>query len=321
MGDRGLRSTVAQLRSEPIVGAGGEVSGMSTDSEVMQSLMDGALSHHRLEAALGDSERAASLRRTFLEASSAVAGEPVSFDGLPLRAASMDSASFYNKVVGTNAENVVGFVPLPVGIVGPLQLDGTPYHVPLATTEGALIASTNRGARAVSKSGGAVSVLLNDGMTRAPLVECVDLVQAAAMKAYCEDPAQLKKLQHIFSSTSRYGKLIDIRVAIAGRHAYPRFRCSTGDAMGSACYTSHMRRLASSLGVRRVQHQPWRARSLTKPLALLHVDGAIAKQTIATAPCGAPPHNCSLLAGDTHRDNLHRIADGSRGVVHDCGAQ
>ena len=71
---------------------------------------------------------------------------------------------------GVNAENVVGFVPLPVGVVGPLKIDGQEHIVPLATTEGALIASTNRGARAVSEAGGVSSVLLDDGMTRAPLI-------------------------------------------------------------------------------------------------------------------------------------------------------
>mgnify|MGYP001319944585 CR=1 FL=1 len=109
------------------------------------------------------------------------AGAPVSFEGLPL--GGMDTDTFYGSIVGQNCENVVGYVPLPVGIVGPLLLDGANYHVPLATTEGALIASTNRGARAMSAAGGVTSALLDDGMTRAPLVACVDLAQAAAMKA------------------------------------------------------------------------------------------------------------------------------------------
>lgn len=136
------------------------------------------------------------------------------------------------KVVGANAENVVGFVPLPVGVVGPLLLDGRPLHVPLATTEGALIASTNRGARALHQSGGVTSVCLADGMTRAPLVACTDLLQAAAIKAYCEAPEHLADMQNIFSSTSRFGALLGVKVAIAGRHAYLRFKCATGDAMG-----------------------------------------------------------------------------------------
>ena len=170
------------------------------------------------------------MRRLYFEATTAATAMPINFDGLPLDA--LDTDSFYESIVGANCENVVGFVPIPVGVVGPLKLDGIDRVVPLATTEGALIASTNRGARAISAGGGAVSVLLDDGMTRAPLVACTDLLQAAALKAYCEVPESFAELQRVFSETSRFGVLRDVKVAIAGRHTFLRFRCATGDAMG-----------------------------------------------------------------------------------------
>ena len=196
----------------------------------MAALLDGRLPHHRLEQELGDAERAVGVRRTYFEASSAASDVPLAFSGLPVDA--IGSSEFYESVVGTNCENVVGYVPMPVGMVGPLMMDGRTLHVPMATTEGALVASTNRGARAVTAAGGAATALLAEGMTRAPLLACTDMPQAAALKAFCEDPVSLAELQQIFSSTSRFGKLLDIKVAIAGRHAFPRFRCSTGDAMG-----------------------------------------------------------------------------------------
>ena len=61
---------------------------------------------------------------------------PVSFTGLPHEA--LDTDAFYGSIVGTNCENVVGYVPLPVGVVGPLIIDGRPMTVPLATTDSSL---------------------------------------------------------------------------------------------------------------------------------------------------------------------------------------
>ncbi len=204
----------------------------ASDAEVISSLLEGKYPHHRLESELGDAARAAGLRRAYLEASTAAKGAPISFGSLPLEAASFDSEGFYESVVGTNCENVVGFVPLPVGVVGPLLLDGKSLTVPLATTEGALVASTNRGARAITASGGASSVLMADSMTRAPLVAAADLRQAAAIKAFAESEEGLAELRTIFSQTTKFGALQGIKVAVAGRMAYLRFACSTGDAMG-----------------------------------------------------------------------------------------
>lgn len=71
--------------------------------------------------------------------------------------------------MGACCENVIGYIPVPVGIVGPLLLDQRLVYIPMATTEGCLVASTNRGSRALLKCG-ITSRVVADGMTRGPVV-------------------------------------------------------------------------------------------------------------------------------------------------------
>jgi hydroxymethylglutaryl-CoA reductase (NADPH) len=59
----------------------------------------------------------------------------------------------YSKVLGSCCENIIGYVPVPLGIAGPLLIDGKYYQIPMATTEGTLVASTNRGCTALSVRG------------------------------------------------------------------------------------------------------------------------------------------------------------------------
>jgi hydroxymethylglutaryl-CoA reductase (NADPH) len=127
---------------------------------------------------------------------------------------------------------IARYVPVPVGVVGPLLLDGHPVRVPLATTEGALVASTNRGCRAITLSGGARSVILSNGMTRAPLVRFPSMAEAAALKAWLGVPENASKVAQAFNSTTRFGKLQSVGARVAGRNIYIRFACNCGDAMG-----------------------------------------------------------------------------------------
>lgn len=120
------------------------------DAALLHLLKVGSISPHRLESDLGDAYRAVHLRRLYTasclertEGAARTAATPArSMSAIPL--ASFDTPAFYASILNTNCEAVIGYVPYPLGIVGPLLVDGKEYRVPLATTEGALIASTNR---------------------------------------------------------------------------------------------------------------------------------------------------------------------------------
>lgn len=85
------------------------------------------------------------------------------------------------------------------GLAGPLLLDGKEYMVPMATTEGCLVASTNRGCKAICSSGGATAVVLKDGMTRAPVVRFSTAKRASQLKFFLEDPLNFDTLTLVFN--------------------------------------------------------------------------------------------------------------------------
>ncbi|XP_010061229.2 3-hydroxy-3-methylglutaryl-coenzyme A reductase 1 [Eucalyptus grandis] len=191
------------------------------DEEVVKSVTDGKIPSYSLESMLGDCKRATSIRR---EALQRMTGR--SLKGLPLEGFD------YESILGQCCEMPVGYVQIPVGIAGPLLLDGLEYSVPMATTEGCLVASTNRGCKAIYASGGATSVLLKDGMTRAPVVRFGSAKRAAELKFFLEDPDNFETLAMVFNRSSRFARLQSIKCSIAGKNLYMRFTCGTGDAMG-----------------------------------------------------------------------------------------
>jgi hydroxymethylglutaryl-CoA reductase (NADPH) len=95
----------------------------------------------------------------------------------------------WERVLGACCENVIGFMPVPVGVVGSLVIDGKSYFVPMATTEGVLVASASRGSKAINLGGGAMTIVTGDGMTRGPCVRFSLLPRAGAAKAWLDPDA------------------------------------------------------------------------------------------------------------------------------------
>ncbi|KAG6914354.1 hypothetical protein DXG01_000851, partial [Tephrocybe rancida] len=137
----------------------------------------------------------------------------------------------YTRVLGACCENVIGYIPLPLGLAGPLIVDGTPFPIPMATAEGTLVASTSRGCKALNAGGGVTTVITRDGMTRGPAIDFPSITEAARAVEWIRGEGY-QTLKEAFESTSRFARLRDIKCAMAGRTLYARFATATGDAMG-----------------------------------------------------------------------------------------
>lgn len=134
-----------------------------------------------------------------------------------------------------NCENMIGVTQIPMGVIGPLKIRGQYVQdeellVPLATTEGALIASTNRGCRALSAAGGAVVRVENVGITRAPVFRTSGIVQTTEFLEWIQEHEG--EIRERLQADSRFLRLIDIRTQAMGTTVFLRFRFDTGDAMG-----------------------------------------------------------------------------------------
>lgn len=152
-----------------------------------------------------------------------------------LDAHTLEQFSAYEK----NIEHFIGTVKVPVGISGPLRVNGLfaegDYLVPLATTEAALVASYNRGSKLISACGGASAMLLNEGVTRTPGFAFENLAQAGQFVAWIV--TQYDHFKALAESTTSHGKLTDISCNIEGNHVYLVFEFLTGDASGQNMVT------------------------------------------------------------------------------------
>ncbi|KAG7367191.1 hydroxymethylglutaryl-coenzyme A reductase-domain containing protein [Nitzschia inconspicua] len=199
------------------------------DEEIAELVLSNKVKDHELEKRL-DPFRAVTVRRLAAnrKLSTVLPDNKTNvLDKLPATP-SLD----YARVHGANCEIVVGYVPLPVGLVGPLTLNGETVYVPMATTEGCLVASTNRGAKAITQGGGAQARIIRDGITRAPCVRMGSAMEAADLKMWCEEPENFDMLKRAFESTTSFGKLLACHPTVAGKNVYLRLVCFSGDAMG-----------------------------------------------------------------------------------------
>ncbi len=191
--------------------------------EYIAKVLSGEIPLHKIEEAVGNANVAVIVRRKVIE----------KLTGTVLPAIGTTIIDFV-EISGKNIENPIGAVQIPLGIAGPLKINGEyakgDYYIPLATTEGALVASINRGCKAITLSGGAKTRVLYDGMTRAPLFWTPDIETASRLVSWVKE--NFSKIKEVAESTTRHGKLKDIEPFILGNNVWLRFVYETGDAMG-----------------------------------------------------------------------------------------
>ena len=133
-----------------------------------------------------------------------------------------------------NVENLFGFCQMPLGIMGPLKINGEyasgEFYVPLATTEGALVASLARGAQLITVSGGAETKVFADSIPRTPIFMFGSLAHMAEFSEWVK--ANYSKLKEVAESTTGHGKLLSIDQYPLGANLCLRFTYNSGDASG-----------------------------------------------------------------------------------------
>jgi hydroxymethylglutaryl-CoA reductase (NADPH) len=165
---------------------------------------------------------AAAARREFLREQTGVALEHVS------------QGSFDPAILPGNVEHFTGVAQVPIGIAGPLLVDGEhaqgEFYVPLATTEGTLVASYNRGMKMLREAGGVRTTILDDAMQRAPAFVFESAREARAFGAWLTE--HFAEIKQAAEATTRTGRLRGVEQYSASRILFTRFDYTTGDAAG-----------------------------------------------------------------------------------------
>lgn len=138
-----------------------------------------------------------------------------------------------------NIENYIGMTQVPTGVIGPLHVKGTSLneevYVPLATSEGALVASYHRGAKAVTLSGGVTAVCMNEAVYRSPVFKFKDLPQLFEFLFWFNQ--NIEQYYKVVSAMSNHAKLEDITTVVEGNSLIISFEYYTGDASGQNMVT------------------------------------------------------------------------------------
>ena len=142
--------------------------------------------------------------------------------------------SFDPGVMSGNIENMFGVAQVPVGLAGPLLIQGEhaqgEFYVPMATVEGTMLASYNRGMKVIRESGGVITTVAGEAMQRAPVFVFPSAREGRDFGLWLKENFQ--QIKEVAESTTSVGKLNEIEQYLAHNMVFTRFDYSTGDAAG-----------------------------------------------------------------------------------------
>ena len=194
---------------------------MTDATDLAARVREGDIALHELEAHT-DADTAAAARRRVIESETDARLDTVGDYGI-------DAAD-----AEPNIENMLGTVQIPLGVAGPLPVTGEreerKEYLPLATTEGALVASVNRGCAVIRAADGANARVTKRAMTRAPVFRVSDIVEAQAVVEWVRDSHEA--LAAAAEATTSHGELVEITPYAVGDSVFLRFGYDTKDAMG-----------------------------------------------------------------------------------------
>lgn len=142
--------------------------------------------------------------------------------------------SFEPELLPGNVENFVGVAQVPIGLAGPLRITGEyasgDFYIPLATTEGTLVASYSRGMRVLTECGGVTTTVVKRSMQRAPVFMFGNAREAREFGEWLTE--HFGDAKRAAEATTRSGKLVEIEQYPLANMLYLRFNYTTGDAAG-----------------------------------------------------------------------------------------
>ena len=207
----------------------------SDPEEFARLVREGELRLHELDDRT-DAETAAAARRELLDAETDADIETIG-----------DYALDAEQAADANIENMIGAAQIPMGVVGPVEVAGGAadgqFYLPLATTEGALVASVNRGCSVIANADGADARVTKTGMTRAPVFRVAGIAEAEEVVSWVGENTD--RLREAAESTTSHGELLDVDTYVVGDSVFLRFVYDTKDAMGMNMATIATREAAA----------------------------------------------------------------------------